>query len=170
MPLDNLAEDLLEAAFESLAHQFKQDHSHCDFIKLIIDEVNGDTFTFLLYNGASKYHWERKIWYKQNDIAKISNPVDSLKYIGQKIIPNIIKQQGVTNAEEAKEIFQLTRSLLELDSHEKSNEIVIDGTDYLLQIKLANTVKEFKWKTIPYGWAVVEQVSNKLITLNNKMY
>jgi hypothetical protein len=170
MPFDNLIGDLIDVAFESLTDKFKQDDSNFDSIKLIVDNLNGDTFTFLLYNCADTFRWERKNWYKQNDISKISNPIESLKYIGQKIIPNIIEQHGVTELEEAKEIFSLATSLLTLDSNKISDKIVIDGTEYLLQIKFADHQKEFKWKAIPIGWSDVEIISNKIIALNNKIY
>ena len=170
MPFDNLIGDLLDAAFQSLTDKFKQDDSKFDSVKLIVDNVNGDTFNFLLYNCEDNFRWERKNWYKQNDISKISNPIESLKYIGQKIIPNIIEQQGVTELEESKEIFSLAKSLLELDNNEISDKIVIDGTEYLLQIKFADLQKEFKWKAIPRGWSNVEIISNKIIELNNKIY
>ncbi len=170
MPFDNLLEDLLDGAFQSLTDKFKQDSSKLDSVKLIVDHAIGDTFTFLLYDCGDNLRWERKIWYKQNDISKISNPIDRLKYLRQKLIPNIIEQQGITELKEAKEIFSFAKVILQLDNNEKSNMIVIDGTDYLLQIKLADIQKEFMWKVIPTGWNDVEIISNSLIELNNKIY
>ncbi len=170
MPFDDLLGDLLDAGFQSLSETFKHDKSSYDFVKLIFDEANGDMFSFLLYKSGETYLWERKNWYKQSDLSKISNPIDSLKYIGQKIIPNIIEEQGVTKLEESNEIFSLGESLMKLDSNEKSDMIVIDGTEYFLQIKLNDIRKDFKWKAIPYGWNNVEIISNKIIELNNKIY
>jgi hypothetical protein len=170
MPFDNLLEDLLDTAFESLSKKFKHDDSNYDSVKLIVDHALGDTFTFLLYNCEDNFRWERKNWYKQNDISKISNPIDSLKYIGQKIIPNIIEQQGITTLEESKELFLFANSLLKLDSNKESNKIIIDGTEYSLQIKLKGIQKEFKWRAIPTGWNNVEIITNKIIELNNKIY
>jgi hypothetical protein len=170
MPFDNLLGELLDAAFQSLSEKFEQDDNDYDSVKLIVDHSLGDTFTFLLYNCEDNCRWERKNWYKQNDISKISNLIDSLQYIGQKIIPNIIEQQGITTLEGSKELFLFVNSLLELDSNEKSNKIVIDGTEYLLQIKLKGIQKEFKWKAIPNGWRNVEILTNKIIELNNKIY
>ena len=170
MPFDDLLGDLLDGAFQSLTDKFKQDDSKHDTVKLIIDNSIGDTFTFLLYDCGDNFRWERKNWYKQNDILKITNPIESLKYIGQKIIPNILEQQGKTELEEAKEIFSFAKTILRLNSNEKSDTIVIDGTEYLLQIKLADVQKEFKWKVIPKGWKDVEMISNRIIELNNKIY
>jgi hypothetical protein len=170
MAFDSLLEDLLDAGFESLSEKFKQDDSNYDSIKLIVDNALGDTFTFILYNCEENFRWEKKIWYKQNDISKISNPIDSLKYIGQKIIPNILEQQGTTTLEESKELFLFANSLLQLDSNEESKSIVTDGTAYHLQIKLNGIQKEFKWRAIPHGWNNVEIISNKIIALNNKIY
>lgn len=170
MPFDILIENLLDAAFESLTDKFKQDHSNYDSVKLIIDNVNGDTFTFLLYNYGDNFRWERKIRYKQNDTSKIPNPIDSLKYIGEKLIPTITEQQGMTDLEDPKEIFSMAKSLFELDNTEKNDNILIDGTEYWLQIKLANRQKDFKWKAIPLGWNEVEIIANKIIELNNKIY
>ena len=171
MPFDYLLGDLLDGAFQSLTDKFKQDNNSNDSVKLIVDNSMGDTFTFFLYNNnGNNFHWERKNWYKQNDISKITNPIESLKYIGQKLIPNIIEQQGITELEEAKEIFSLAKTILLLDNNEKSDTIVIDGTEYLLDIKIADVQKEFKWKVIPTGWNNVEIISNRLIELNNKIY
>lgn len=170
MPFDELLGDLFENAFQSLSEKSKHDDNNCDSVKLIVDHAIGDTFTFLLYNCAQEYRWERKIWYKQNDMAKISNPIEILQYLGQKVIPNIIEQQGITELEEAKEIFASVNSLLELDSNEKDDQSAIDRIDYSLQIKINNIQKEFKWKVIPPGWNNVEKISNNIIALNNKIY
>ena len=86
MPFDNLLGNLLDAGFQSLSEKDKLDDSNYDSVKLTVDDANGDTFTFLLCNCGDNYCWERKNWYKQNDISKISNLIDSLKYIGQKIM------------------------------------------------------------------------------------
>ena len=166
MPLDNLLGELVDAAFQSLSDKFKKDGSNHDSVKLIIDDAKGDTFTFLLHHGGDNYHWERKNWYKQNDISTMFKPFNSL----QKIFPTTIEQQGVTELEEAKEIFSLAKSLLKLNINEETDSTAIEETGYCLQIKLDGISKSFKWKIIPHGWDSVEVISNKIIQLNNLMY
>lgn len=171
MPFDDLLGDLLDAVSDYLSEEFNNDDSHLDSVKLIVSEASGDVFTFLLYNCQNNScRWERKNWYKQNDISQVSNPIGGLKYIGQKIIPNITEQQGITNLTEAKEIFSLAYALLELNNNEKSDKIVLDGTGYFLQIKLGDTQKSFEWNSVANGRDNVIAISNKMIELNNKIY
>ena len=171
MPFDDLLGDLLDAVSDYLSEEFNNDDSHLDSVKLIVSEASGDGFTFLLYNCRdNSYRWERKNWYKQNKISEISNPIDSLKYIGQKIIPTIMEQQGIINLTEAKEIFSLAPALLELNGKEKSDKIVLDGTGYFLQVKLGDAQKSFQWNSVANGRDNVIAISNKMIELNNKIY
>lgn len=171
MPFDDLLCDLLDAVSDYLSEEFNNDDSHFDSVKLIVSEASGDGFTFLLYNCRdNSYRWERKNWYKQNDISQVSNPIGGLKYIGQKIIPNINEQQGITELTEAKEIFSLVPALLELNNNEKNGKSVINGTGYFLQVKLGDAQKNFQWDSVPNGWDNVIGISNKMIELNNIIY
>ena len=171
MPFDDLLGDLLDAASDFLSDKCKHDYSHCDSLKLIVSKASGDGFTFLLYNCRdNSYRWKRKNWYKQNKISEISNPIDSLKYIGQKIIPTIMEQQGITNLTEAKEIFSLAYALLELNGKEKSDKIVLDGTGYFLQVKLGDAQKIFQWNSVANSRDNLIAISNKMIELNNRIY
>jgi hypothetical protein len=170
MPLDSLTGDLIEAAFESLAEKFKEDNSGDDSVKLIVDHAIGDVFSFVLYSCGDHYRWERKICYKQKDISKLSHPVERLKYLVQKIVPGIIEQQGLTELKEAAWIFSSARSLLALDSNEKADSIVIDGTKYLLQTRFAGAEKEFSWNAVSGNRTDVEIIACKIIELNNQVY
>ena len=69
-------------------------------------------FMFLLAKNGDDFIWKRQVWSKQNDILKVSNPIDSLKHIARRIILEIVRQNGVTDLDEAQEIFRFSHNIL----------------------------------------------------------
>lgn len=169
MPFEKIAGDLMEAALRYLSIDDNTEDKY-DSIKLIVNDANGDAFSFVLQDFEGRFQWKRKKWNKKEDIAAITNPIERLKYFGKNIIPNIIEQEGFTTLDEPKNLFILAKTLLKLNNKEKSNQIVIDETEYLLEIKIGEIKKDFSWVIIPDSWNNVEALSQKIIELNNNIY
>ena len=161
---------LLEGAYHSLFKNDDEDYIGYNYVKLLVEKPMSDTFSFHLYNSNDTYLWERKIWNKQSDNSKIDTPIDTVKYIREKIIPNIMEQKGTTDLKDAKEIFASAKLLCSINNKVENSLTQIDCTAYYVQIKNEDIVKEFKWNQLPKEWNDVAILSSKIIELNNRIY
>jgi len=167
MGIHNLYRELLSSAYEELS-QMGNSTDGLDSVCILIDESLGDCFSFSLKKNRTQYLWLRKQWDKRNDMRIASDPIEQLKYIGQKILPSISIQHGVTRLDEANKIFRYAENL-DLDEKAVSNVIVLDGVGHTVKISLSKGNAEFKWNALPPGWEPLEELVNLMLDLNRKL-
>ncbi len=147
-------EAFLETASEIFNVDFSEEVSYNNFIKLTIADSSGSMFMFLLARNNGSFIWKRQVINKTNDLSSLDHG-DILKNMSRLIVSDNLIQKGVTYLDDAKEIFKCSRAVLDLDFDEKSDKILIEGSEYALQIKSDDIHKEFKWKSIPQSWSNV---------------
>jgi hypothetical protein len=168
MDINNLLGNLSDAAYDKLKEiSFPENDSDC--IYLLIDESLGDCFSFCLKKDNAQYEWIRKQWRKQHDIAKVTSPVDQVKFIAQKLLPHISTQSGATQLNEANEIFIYAQQNMDLDKDAVSDFIQLDGTEYTMQIFTGERKAVYRWDQLPSQWASLDKLLNMMLDLNNKL-
>lgn len=100
-------------------------------------EPSFDNSIFLqLVINNEEVKWYRTTWLRSVDAPKFSNPIISLKYIGQAITPTINKESGTIGIEKHKGIVDFAKSLSIKPSLEQWGGIILDGIYYTLTMAL----------------------------------
>jgi hypothetical protein len=168
MEISNLLDGLFDAAYDKLK-EVSLPENDSDCIYLLIDESLGDCFSFCLKKNNAQYVWTRKQWRKQHDIVKATNPIDQLKFIVQKMLPDISIQKGATRLGEADEIFIYAEQNIDLVKDSIADSIQIDGTEYTMQIFIKERKAVYRWDRLPLQWASLGKLLNMMLDLNNKL-
>jgi hypothetical protein len=168
MDIIDVIGDLLDAAY-GILKQSSFEETDDDGICLLVNESLGDCFSFCLKKNDTEYLWTRKQRSKKNDISKVVNPIDQLKYITQKLLPDISTQNGVTRLNEAKELFIYARQHMDLDKEAVSDSIQLDGTEYTIEIFTGGKSALYKWDQLPLQWASLASLLHMLLDLNKKL-
>ena len=116
-----------------------------------------------------KLVWHRTTWLKLVDTPKFNDPMESLKYTGQKIVPSIEYQNGSTDIQHAKEIIDFVKSLSLKPLLEKWGGIILDGCYYELTIGVENIATTYKWHYLPQDWTDLQKLADMLDNLNRNL-
>jgi hypothetical protein len=133
-------------------------------------EPSFDNSIFLqLVINNQDVQWYRTTWLRLVDAAKFSNPIESLKHIGQTITPTIKKESGITGTSKVKEIIDFAKRLSIKPNLEQWGGIILDGTYYTLTIGVESTLTTFRWHHLPDNWLELEKLADMLEELNKKL-
>ena len=124
-------------------------------------------FLQLVINGVT-VQWYKTTWLRLVDAPKFSDPIESLKYIGQTIKPTIKHESGTTDKESLKDIIEFVRTLSVPPTLDKSGRFILDGTYYTLTIAVESTQTTYKWHYLPDNWTDLQKLATMLEKFNEK--
>lgn len=116
-----------------------------------------------------KVSWYRTTWERLIDAPKFSNPIESLKFIGQSIKPTMVYENGTIEREKIKAIIDFIKTISVKPIFEKWGGILLDGTNYTLKIGVENTETIYKWHYLPDEWKELNTLSKLLEELNREL-
>ncbi len=116
-----------------------------------------------------KVKWYRTTWLRLIDAPKILDPIESLKYIGERIVPTVVYEFGETNKENVGGIISFCRQVSIQPVIDKWGGIVLDGVFYTLMIGVERTQTTYKWHHLPDGWTDLQKLADMLEELNLKL-
>lgn len=138
-------------------------------IQFAVEPSFADSIFFQLAIKNNEVEWYRSTWHKSADIPKITDPIDSLKYIGQIFRPAMTYENGTVARETVSDIIDQARSLSIRHDIEKPGHIVLDGVRYMLKIGGSDAQMIFEWQILPEEWTGLGELVVLLENLNNKL-
>lgn len=138
-------------------------------IQIAIEHSLDNSISLQLVINGDKVEWYRTTWLRLVDAPKFSNPIESLKHIGQTIKPAIKYESGTTDTENLKDIIQFARRLSVQPQLDKWGGITLDGTSYTLTIGVESTQATYKWHHLPDNWADLKKLATMLEEFNEKL-
>ena len=133
-------------------------------------EPSFDNHIFLqLQLDKDTLKWYRTTWKKLIDAPKFSDPILSLKFIGQAIKPTIEYESGETELAIVKHILDFIKTISIKPQLEKWERIILDGNHYTLIISVESLESKYKWHHLPDEWLDLQKLANMLEEFNTKL-
>jgi len=138
-------------------------------IQFAIEPSFENSIFLQLVINDDKVFWYRTTWERLIDAPKFSNPIKSLKFIGQSIKPTMVYENGTIERENINSIIDFIKSISVQPIFEKLGGIILDGTNYTLKIGVENTEIIYKWHYLPNEWKELKTLTKLLEELNRKL-
>lgn len=138
-------------------------------IQLAIQPSFDNSFFLQLIVNDNTVYWYRTTWFKPLDAPKFYDPIESLKYIGQKITPTIKFEHGEISKEKLTEIIDFAQTMNVRPQLEKWGGIMLDGVYYTLIIGVENLQTKYDWRYLPDAWNDLQKLTNMLKKLNQEL-
>jgi hypothetical protein len=138
-------------------------------IQIAIEPSFEKSIFLQLVINEDKVFWYRTTWERLIDAPKFSNPLESLKYIGQPIKPTMLYENGIIERENINAIVDFIKSISVKPIFDKWGGIILDGTNYTLKIGVENTETIYKWHYLPDEWKELNTLTKLIEELNREL-
>ena len=138
-------------------------------IQIAIEPSFDKSFFLQLVISDNKVYWYRTTWERLIDAPKFSNPIESLKYIGQNIKPTIFYENGIIEKENINHIIEFIKTISVKPRIDNWGGILLDGINCTLTIGVENTQTTYEWTYLPEEWTELERLRKLLEELNQEI-
>ena len=160
--------DFIKLAKQTLAKGQVIDISYSNIQLLFEPSFSNEIFLQLAWK-TKEVNWYRTTWGKLSDSPKFNDVMESLKYIGRKILPTITMETGTINISELNPILEAMRRASIKPRVEQRAGITIDGSRFTLTFGVVDLQTTYKWHTLPKEWKALEEVAYLILALNDKL-
>jgi hypothetical protein len=151
---------------QTLLFQGQKIDNYKPIIQIAIEPSFDKSIFLQLVIIDNEVYWYRTTWERLIDAPKFSNPIESLKYIGQNIKPTILYENGVIEKENINHIVDFIKTISIRPKIDKWGGIVLDGINYSLTVGVENTQTTYKWNYLPEEWTELDELRKLLEKLN----
>jgi hypothetical protein len=134
-------------------------------VQVIFEPSFDDHLSLQLNWEGLHVKWYRTTWSKNVDAAKFE-PIENLKYIGQRIGPTLKYEKGEIEISMVAAIIEEIRNTAVKPHIDRIGQITLDGCYHTLLFGVEDFQTVYKWHSASKDWQDLQKIADNLYDLN----